>query len=144
MASQRPQRRHRTNASEIENLRKLVGRDLTDASLPGLFADRTFATAYNAALQLSKIVLACAGYRVSSTLPGHHQTTFEAARMVLGPVGRPFTDYFETCRRQRNVIDYDYAEVATQSEAGYLREKLTEYQQLVESWIAKHYPKLKV
>lgn len=119
-------------------------RDLTDAALPGLSADRTFATAYNAALQLSKIALACAGYRVSSTLPGHHQTTFEAAGLVLGPAGRPFTDYFETCRRQRNVIDYDYAEVASDSEAEFLREKLDEYRQFVENWIAKNYPKLKL
>ncbi len=144
MASKRLERGHRANAREIENLRKLVQRDLTDAALPGLSADRTFATAYNAALQLSKIVLACAGYRVSSTLPGHHQTTFEAAGLVLGPGGRLFTDYFETCRRQRNVIDYDYAEVATESEARFLRQKLTEYQQLVEGWIAKNYPKLKL
>ena len=143
MASKRLERRHRANAREIENLRKLVERDLTDSALPGLSADRTFATAYNAALQLSKIVLACAGYRVSSTLPGHHQTTFEAAGHVLGSAGRPFTDYFETCRRQRNVIDYDYAEVASDSEAEFLRQKLTEYQQLVESWITKNYPVLK-
>ena len=88
-------------------------------------------------------VLACAGYRVSSTLPGHHQATFEAAGLVLGPAGRPFTDYFETCRRQRNVIDYDYSEVASDSEAGFLQEKLAEHRQLVESWIAKNYPKLK-
>jgi uncharacterized protein YutE (UPF0331/DUF86 family) len=52
-------------------------------------------------------------------------------------------DCIETCRHQRNVIDYDYAEVATESEATFLREKLTEYQKLVESWIAKNYPKLK-
>ncbi|MGD1101924.1 MAG: hypothetical protein ABSA59_07630 [Terriglobia bacterium] len=143
LASKRLERRRRTSATEIENLRKLVERDLTDAALPGLSADCTFATAYNAALQLSKIVLACAGYRVSSTLPGQHQTTFEAAGLVLGPAGRPFTDYLETCRRQRNVIDYDYAEVASDSEAGFLQEKLAEHRQLVESWIAKNYPKLK-
>jgi hypothetical protein len=143
LASKRLEHRGHTNTSEIENLRKLVERDLTDAALPGLSADRTFATAYNAALQLFKMVLACAGYRVSSTLPGHHQTSFEAAGLVLGPAGRPFADYFETCRRQRNVIDYDYAEVATDEEAQLLREKLDEYRQFVESWIVKNYPRLK-
>jgi hypothetical protein len=61
----------------------------------------------------------------------------------LGSAARPFTDYFETCRRQRNVIDYDYAEVATDSEAEFLRQKLTEYQELVEGWITKNYPMLK-
>jgi hypothetical protein len=29
------------------------------------FADRRFATAYNAVLQLAKMVIACAGYRVA-------------------------------------------------------------------------------
>ena len=59
------------------------------------------------ALQLSRMALACAGYRVSVTLPGHHQTTFEAAALVLGAAVRQLTDYFETCRR--NVIDHDSA-----------------------------------
>jgi len=45
------------------HLRKLVARDLLDAAVPGLSADRTFATAYNAVLQLSKPALAAAGYR---------------------------------------------------------------------------------
>lgn len=81
LASKRLER-HSTSANEIAGLRKLVSRDLQDAAVPGLSADRTFATAYNAALQLSKMALACAGYRVSASLPGHHQTTFEAAGFV--------------------------------------------------------------
>ena len=106
LASKRLER-HRSSANEIAGLRKLIARDLTDAAVLDLSADRTFATAYNAGLQLSKMALACAGYRVSASLPGHHQTTFEAARLVLGSAARPLTDYFETCRRKRNVIDYD-------------------------------------
>ena len=133
--------RHSTSLNEIAGLRKLVSRDLLDAAVPGLSADRTFATAYNGALQLSKIVLACAGYRVSASLPGHHQTTFEAAGLVLGPPVNRLTDYFETCRRMRNVIDYDYAEVVTPSQAEELLEKVAEFQKVVEGWIAKHHPK---
>jgi len=136
LASKRLER-HRVHPHEIESLRKLVARDLKDAAIPGLSADRTFATAYNAVLQLSRMALASAGYRVSSTLPGHHQTTFEAAGIVLGSPARRFTDYFETCRRQRNVIDYDYAEVATDSQALELLKKAADYQNLVEAWIAK-------
>jgi len=133
--------RHSTSANEIAGLRKLVAPDLHDAAVPGLSADRTFATAYNGALQLSKIVLACAGYRVSSSMPGHHQTTIEAAGLVLGPPGNYITDYFETCRRMRNVIDYDYAEVATPSQAKELLEKVAEFQEVAEGWIVKHHPK---
>ena len=142
LASRRIQR-HVTSPGEITGLRKLVDRDLKDAGVSGLSADRIFATAYNAVLQLSKIALACAGYRVSTNLPGHHQTTFEAARFVLGPPAQPLTDYFETCRRKRNVIDYDLSEVATELQAEELLEKAAEYQELVEVWIAKKHPKYK-
>jgi hypothetical protein len=133
--------RHLTSSNELAGLRKLIARDMADARVHGLSADRTFATAYNAVLQLSKMVLACAGYRVSATLPGHHQITFEAVGVVLGAPARPLTDYFETCRRKRNVIDYDSAEVTTESQASELLEKAGEYQQLVEDWIAKNHPK---
>jgi hypothetical protein len=132
--------RHLTSSNEISGLRKLIARDMADAGVPGLSPDRIFATAYNAVLQLSKLALACAGYRVSATVPGHHQTTFEAAGFVLGAVGRHFTDYFETCRRKRNVIDYDSAEVVSQSQAAELAAKATQYHVLVETWIAKNHP----
>lgn len=133
--------RHRTSSNELDRLRQLVARDLTDAAVPGLSADRTFATAYNAVLQLSKMALACAGYRVSATIPGHHQTTFEAAGLLLGAAGRQLTDYFETCRRRRNVIDYDSAEVTTEAQAAELQQMASRYQRLVEAWIAKNHPK---
>ncbi len=142
LASKRLER-HSTSPNELAGLRKLIARDIADAGLPGLSADRTFATAYNAALQVSKMLLACAGYRVSATLPGHHQTTFEAAGLVLGTLARHWTDYFEICRRKRNVIEYDSAEVTTESQGKELLEKVFQYQKLVEGWIAKNYPKFK-
>jgi hypothetical protein len=106
-----------TSSNELTGLRKLIVRDMADAGVPGLSPDRSFATAYNAVLQLSKLALACAGYRASAAVPGHHQTTFESAGLVLGASGRHFTDYFETCRRKRNVIDYDSAGVVSESQA---------------------------
>lgn len=140
LASKRIER-HLTSSNELAGLRKLIARDMADAIVPGLSADRTFATAYNAVLQLSKMVLACAGYRVSATLPGHHQTTFEVAGLILGAPGRQLTDYFETCRRKRNVIDYDSAEVTKDSQASELLEKAAGYRSLVDGWIAKNKPK---
>ncbi len=135
--------RHLPSSNELAGLRKLIARDMADAKVPGLSTDRTFATAYNAVLQLSKMALACAGYRVSATLPGHHQTTFEEVGVVLGGAARQLADYFETCRRKRNVIDYDSADVTTESQAAELLEKATQYQKLIESWIAKNHPKKK-
>lgn len=63
---------HKTGVKEISALRKLVARDVADAGLAGLSADRRFATAYNAVLQVSKMAIACSGYRVTPGL-GHHQ-----------------------------------------------------------------------
>jgi hypothetical protein len=42
--------KHKTSKKELDNMRALIARDLADASLVGLSADRKFATAYNAAL----------------------------------------------------------------------------------------------
>ncbi|GAI29453.1 unnamed protein product [marine sediment metagenome] len=50
-------RRHKTSKKEIGNLLKLVKRDIKDAKVEGLSADRKFVTAYNAVLQLATIPL---------------------------------------------------------------------------------------
>ena len=52
--------RHKTSKKELDKLRAVIARDLADASLNGVSADRRFATAYNAALQAAKIAIACA------------------------------------------------------------------------------------
>jgi uncharacterized protein (UPF0332 family) len=130
---------HTTSKQEIDSLRELVSRDLKDAEIVGLSEDRCFATAYNAVLQLSKIAIACAGYRVS-TGAGHHQKTFESVKVALGAVpAENLADYFETCRRKRNKIDYDAAEIVSETEARELLEKAREFQLLIEAWIAKNH-----
>ena len=68
--------RHTTSRHELDGLQAVVARDLNDAKVPGLSTDRQFATAYNAVLQLAKMAIACAGYRVVGQ--GHHRTMFEA------------------------------------------------------------------
>jgi hypothetical protein len=133
---------HKTSKKEIEGLRQLVARDLADASLRALSADRRFATAYNAVLQLSRIAIACAGYRVASG-SGHHRKTFDAVRVALGKQAEPLADYFETCRRKRNIIDYDSVEVATETEAKELLKNARDFQAMIEVWIAKHHPAFK-
>ena len=65
---------HSTSKKELDALRELIARDLADAGIKGLSADRQFATAYNAALQTAKMAIACAGYRLANT-PGHHRLT---------------------------------------------------------------------
>ena len=118
---------HQTSKQELDNIRRLIARDLADASVVALSADRRFATAYNAALQSATITIAWSGYRVSARA-GHHAVTFEAAALVLGSQASRFTDYFEACRRKRNTIVYQNSSVATVTEANELVLKAREFQ----------------
>lgn len=133
-------RTHRTSQQELDGLRTVVGRDLNDAGIAGLSADRSFATSYNAALQAAKMAIACAGYRVVG--PGHHQTSFEAAELAIGASVSALVAYFELCRRKRNMLDYDVANVVSDTEAAELLEKAREFKAEVESWIAANHPSL--
>jgi hypothetical protein len=108
--------RHQTSKKELDDMRALVARDLADSQILGLSADRRFATAYNAALQTASMAIACAGYRVTAKV-GHHKVALDSAKLAVGRTVDKFADYFDRCRRKRNVIDYTRSNVATASEA---------------------------
>ena len=122
-------------------MRALIDRDLHDAGVTGLSADRSFATSYNAALQSAKMAIACAGYRVVAK-QGHHQVSFEAAELAVGPSIALLITYFETCRRKRNLLDYDAANIVSDTEAAEILEKVQEFKREVEAWIAQNHPSL--
>src|SRR6266852_977966 len=107
-------------------MRALVARDLADATVAGLSADRRFATAYNAALLAANMAIACAGYRVTAKT-GHHKISFDSIVVALGAGSDQYADYFETCRRKRNAIDYTRSHVATDTAADEILEKATEF-----------------
>lgn len=80
-------------------MRALVARDLADAKVEGLSADRRFATAYSAALQAAKMAIACAGYRVTAKT-GHHKVTVDSIKLALGAGADKYVDYFAVLTRQ--------------------------------------------
>lgn len=55
----------------------------------------------------------------------------------------PYTDYFEICRRKRNLVDYDAANVASETEAAELLRRVEEFAAHVEAWITQRHPHLK-
>ena len=116
----------------------MVARDLADADIEELSADRRFATAYNAALQASKMTLACSGYRVTGQ--GHHQTSFEALDLALGPQASSYANLFETCRRKRNMVDYDMSGITSRTEVDELIRETKDFVAMVEVWISKNHP----
>ena len=133
-------RRHTTGLSELSELRALVERDLQDARLVGLSADRRFAIAYNAVLTLARMVLACAGYRTAGL--GHHQTAFEALELAMGNEIAADGAYFDMCRRKRNTVEYDSRNAATKTEAQELQDRASAFRAVVERWIGVHHPAL--
>ncbi len=141
LAAHRVQR-HATSRRELDRLRAVVARDLCDARVPGLSTDRKFATACNAVLQLAKMAIACVGYRVVGQ--GHHLTTFQALELTMGPSIAALASYFETCRRKRNMLDYDMADVATDTELEELLQKVEQFRTLVEEWIAQYHPQFSI
>jgi hypothetical protein len=130
---------HKTSKQELDGLRAVVERDLKDAAMPGLSEDRRFATAYNAALQLATMAIACAGYRVSAK-QGHHENTFVGLELVLGPPSAKFAKYFNTCRKKRNRVDYNLANIITETELTELLEKADQFKKLIEEWISANHP----
>lgn len=64
-------------------------------------------------------------------------------KFAIGKAADPYGDYFDRCRRKRNVIDYDDAFVATETEALEILTKAKEFAGVVEEWIAKNHPSLK-
>ena len=130
---------HQTSKQELDDLRAVIRRDLSDAAIPALSENRRFATAYNAALQTAKMATACAGYRVGA-VPGHHAISFECAGLALGEQADTLVGFFDVSRRKRNIIDYTGAQIATPTEAAELLQRAQEFSALVETWIQAEHP----
>jgi hypothetical protein len=133
--------RHNATKREIDDLRAAVECNLTDAGITGLSADNRFGIAYEAALLLAKMAVACAGYRVKG--PGAHKTMFDAVELAMGARVSSEALYFDRCRRKRNNLSYDAAGIVPQTEAEELLKEAARFRTSVETWISKHYPQFK-
>ncbi len=131
---------HRSGKGELDALRGAVEPNLRDAALKGLSADNRFALAYEAALLLAKMAVACTGYRVKG--PAAHLATFQALELAMGPAVASVADYFDRCRRKRNALSYEYAGAATETEADDTLREARRFRSLVEAWIVRNHPGL--
>ena len=135
--------KHKTSKKELDNMRALIARDLADAGIAGLSADRRFATAYNAALQAANMAIACAGYRIMSKA-GHHRVWLESTKLVLGKPMHKYADHFENLSAKAK---YDRLHLlqrcATETEAKEILIQASQFYSEVEDWITKNHPSLK-
>lgn len=134
-------KRHKTSAKEIQSLFRVIDRDISDAQVVGTSADRRFATAYNAALQLATIVLLASGYRVTAG-QGHHFVTISSLPFTMGKSAAARMKYLNVCRQARNKTDYDRAGVTEEEEVEDLLAEIVQFRQDVLDWLNKHYVSL--
>lgn len=122
-----------TSSNEIEDLLKIVERDIADSAKEEISYDWQFGIAYNAALKLATILVRSSGYRVKGG--SHHMNTIAMIPLVLGNAKKDDAEYLDTCRRKRNIVEYDCVGGATKADVVELREFIIEFQQEILSWL---------
>jgi len=65
---------------------------------------------------------------------------FETVELAMGAHVTTLASYFDACRRKRNMLDYDAANVVTDTEVTELLTKAEEFREQVERWIVQYYP----
>ncbi len=131
---------HESSQKEITDLLKIVDRDLADAKVGSVSADRRFATAYNAVLRLATIVIRASGYRISGSQ--HHWITFQVLPELMSGLETKRWEYFDASRRLRNKVDYDTAFFVSESQVRELVKTAEEFRTDVLEWLKNQYPDL--
>jgi hypothetical protein len=122
-----------TSKDEINDLLKIVERDLEDSAQKEISEDWQFGIAYNAALKLASILVRASGYRIKGQ--GHHMNIIAMIPLVLGAHKKDDADYLDTCRRKRNIVEYDCVGGATDLDVQELRDFVYEFQKEVLIWL---------
>ena len=132
-------KKHPATAEAISGLLAVVDRELSDASQP-ISPDGRFGHAYNAGLQLCTMLLSSEGYRAERSL--QHYRTIQAAPLILGDQYREHAVYLDTCRKKRNIADYESVGAVTESDADELIRFVAEFREDVVRWLREHHPEL--
>jgi len=94
---------HQTTQREIDDLFRIVDRDLKDCEVTRLSPDWRFNIAYNAALQCAKAALATSGYR--PTRESHHYRLIYSLTYTIKADDK-LVIQFDMFRKKRNISDY--------------------------------------
>jgi hypothetical protein len=121
-----------TSKKEISDLLAIVERDYNDSG-KDITTDWQFGIAYNAALKLATVLIRASGYRVKGL--GHHRITIQLIPEILGKEKQNDCDYLDSCRRRRNIVEYDGVGGVTETDVLELREFVLEFKKEVQEWI---------
>ena len=102
--------------------------------------DRRFITAYNAALQLTTIVVRAAGFRTNPNKAGHHRISIDALNEIIGKELQELSDYLNACRIKRHICDYTSSGEISEAEAVEIIKEIKNFKIFVTKWIKKNHP----
>jgi hypothetical protein len=125
--------KRKSSREEIQDLMNIVNRDIKDSEASEVSYDWQFGIAYNAALKLATILVRGADYRVKGG--SHHMNTISMIPLILGKDREDDRDYLDTCRKKRNLVEYDCVGGATENDVRELREFVIEFREVVLIWI---------
>jgi hypothetical protein len=125
--------------AELDNLRSIVARSLSDAAAANLSADAQFVMAYDAARTLSLMIVRAEGYRPRSA--GGHYNTFIALE-AADPSFAKLSAYFDGCRIKRNKCEYVSAGGISDTDAQGLLATAQRFAIDCEEWIKRRHPAL--
>ncbi|MFH1621752.1 MAG: hypothetical protein ABIA97_01325 [Candidatus Omnitrophota bacterium] len=131
-------KKHTTSKEEMEAIFGLIRRDLKDASLSGLSQDRKFNITYNAAFQTALALLFCYGYVPASE--SHHYITWQALKEILPKDKSGLVNYFDGCRKKRNISNYDKAGTISEKETKELYEETKNFVIFIKKVIKDSFP----
>ena len=132
-------RAHKTSSRDIAELLRAADRDLADAHLPGLSADRRFATAYSSALLVATVALAASGYRARQE--GHHYWTIQSLAFTMKLDAKTVAQ-LDAFRRKRNITEYERVGMVSEEEIATMLALAKQLRAMVVEWLKKTHPGL--
>jgi hypothetical protein len=126
---------------ELDSLRAIVARCLSDVDAIGLSDEQRFIIAYDAARTLSLMIVRAEGYR-PKRFGGHYNTFAGLAAADTAAFGTA-ADYFQICRMKRNDSEYDFAGGITGADANELIKAVRQFAADVEAWVSARHPILR-
>ena len=103
---------HTPTPGEVQLLLAAIERNLADAAVEALSDETRFDVAYKAVMQCALVAMLAAGYRPSTSEPGHHQTMIQSLPLTLG-ADNDIWVVLDALRRQRNANDYTGQPITT-------------------------------
>lgn len=96
---------HQATAAEVQRLLASIDRNLADAANESISDETRFDAGYKAVMRCALAGMLAAGYRPSTSEPGHHQTMIQSLPLTLG-LDKDARVVLDALRRQRNASDY--------------------------------------